>query len=221
MTLARLASNKIPHYEVRMSILPPAGDLHLLHNRSYETRIYTDGTDMIARAALRDLLPPNSMIPDDPEPLTMHHMIIELRVAVPTLEIIEVNLDFEEFPNHDCPSIVQAYDQLIGLSIARGFTHKIRELFGGPRGCTHVVALLQAVAPAVVQATWGMARATGAEAAASDSESQLRNLNTCHIYAEDGEKIQMIRRGERTDPPLSVTRRLVELGRDPEDFYGS
>jgi len=37
------------------------------------------------------------------------------------------------------------------LSIARGFTHKVRGLFGGPRGCTHTTALSQAMAPEAIQ----------------------------------------------------------------------
>lgn len=202
-----------------MSILPPDGDLQILHHRTYDTKVYTDGTDMIARGAIIDRKPPGTLIVGDPESVVMHHMVIELRVTFPGLEIIAVNLDFEEFPNHDCPSIVSAYDQLIGLSIARGFTHKIRELLGGPRGCTHVVALLQALAPAVIQSTWGVSKVIGAETSLSDKDAQMRNLNTCHIYAEDGEKIQQIRRGERTTAPIPVIRRMAELGRDPEEFY--
>ena len=45
---------------------------------------------------------------------------------------------------------------LVGLSIARGFTHRVRELFGGPRGCTHTTALLQAMAPIAMQCFWSM-----------------------------------------------------------------
>ena len=208
----------IPHYEVRMSILPPDGDLQILHHRTYDTKIYTDGTDIIARGAICDRKPPGTLIADDSESIVMHHMVIELRIAAPSLEITAVNLDFEEFPNHECPSIVKAYDGLVGLSIARGFTHKIRELFGGPRGCTHVVALLQALAPAVIQSTWSLSKVTGSDSGISPAEAQMRNLNTCHIYAEDGERIQSIRRGERTDPPLPAVRRLIELGRNPDEF---
>jgi len=36
---------------------------------------------------------------------------------------------------------VPHYESLVGLSIARGFTHKARELFGGPRGCSHILTL--------------------------------------------------------------------------------
>ena len=63
---------------------------------------------------------------------------------------------FETHPHTECVSIVDAYRGLVGLSITRGFTHKVRELFGGPRGCTHTTALLMAMAPVAVQCIWSM-----------------------------------------------------------------
>ena len=54
---------------------------------------------------------------------------------------------FEAHPHTTCPAIIEHYQGLVGLSIARGFTHQVRELFGGPRGCTHTTALLLAMAP--------------------------------------------------------------------------
>lgn len=202
-----------------MSILPPDGDLQILHHRTYDTKVYTDGTDLIARGAICDRKPPGTLIAGDTESIVMHHMVIELRIAVPTLEITGVKLDFEEFPHPECPSIIKAYEQLVGLSIARGFTHKTRELFGGPRGCTHVVALLQALAPAVVQSTWSLSKITESSNGPAAEDGEIRNLNTCHIWAEDGPQIQLIRRGERGEPPIPAVRRLIELGRDPDEFY--
>jgi hypothetical protein len=82
-----------------------------------------------------------------------------------------------------------------GLPIGRGFTHRIRELFGGPRGCTHTTALLQAMAPAVVQATWSMRSTRGAEvtdpeereaAIRQRQEARVRhNVDSCHVWAAD------------------------------------
>jgi hypothetical protein len=44
------------------------------------------------------------------------------------------------------------------------------------------------------------------------------NLNTCHIWDEDGEQVRRIRAGEDIGAPLSVTRRLDKLGRDPGEW---
>ena len=63
---------------------------------------------------------------------------------------------FEAHPHTTCVDIIGAYQGLVGLSITRGFTHKVRELFGGPRGCTHTTALLLAMGPVATQCSWSM-----------------------------------------------------------------
>ena len=208
-----------------MSILPPDDELELIHDRTYATRIYRVDGGLLARGAVRDQKPPGLYIEGDPDPLDIHHMVIELEVAVPELTITAVRLDFETHPHQACPSITAAYDQLVGLSIARGFTHRVRELFGGPRGCTHVVALLQALAPAVVQATWSLALMDQRRTQPGESADGLRagklaaNVNTCHVWAEESEHVAAIRAGEPPRPPIPVTERLVELGRDPGETF--
>ena len=44
------------------------------------------------------------------------------------------------------------------------------------------------------------------------------NINTCHVWAEDGEHIQEFKDGKMPAPPLQVTERLIELGRKPEEW---
>ena len=138
-------------------ILPADPDLPLLHTRNYEVRAYkVNDNEILIRGAVRDDKAPGLYVNDDPEPLTIHHMVIELRVSYPMMEILDANTELKEFPHHECPGIAPRYKQLVGLSIARGFTHKVRELFGGPRGCTHTTALLQAMGPVAIQCGWSM-----------------------------------------------------------------
>lgn len=203
-----------------MPLLPPDDDLELIHTRTYDTRVYLVEDHLVARGAVRDRKPPGLLVEDDPDTIDMHHMVLELTVSIPELIITAVSLDFESFPNPTCPSISDSYQQLVGLSIARGFTHRVRELFGGPRGCTHVVALLQALAPSIVQATWSLATierrrsADANEVVQGFDNSQFSSItNTCHVWDEDGEYVALIGRGESPGPPIPVTERLMELGR--------
>jgi hypothetical protein len=118
---------------------------------------FARGTDTIVLVGrVRDTKPPGLMIADDPDPLDIHHMVVTLTVSFPTLTITDARVEFHTHPHTTCPAIIDHYDKLVGLSIARGFTHKVRELFGGPRGCTHTTALLQAMAPVAIQATWSL-----------------------------------------------------------------
>ncbi len=210
-----------------MSLLPPDEDLRLIHTRQYDTRVYLVDDHLIARGAVCDTKPPGALIEGDDAWIDMHHMVVELKVSLPDLTITEVDLVFETFPNTPCPSISDTYQQLVGISIARGFTHKVRELFGGPRGCTHVGALLQALAPAVVQATWALSAIKRREAAKAgqpqrevDNSKFQGNLNTCYLWREDGEAVALIRKGEIPDPPLPAVNRLRELGRDASEWQG-
>ena len=211
------------------------GDRKLLHDRTYRVRAYfEDEGHMRIRGMVRDRKPAGLYMPGDDKALMVHHMVVDLVVAYPTLVIEAANVVIETHPHEGCPRIEQHYGNLVGLSIARGFTHKVRELFGGPRGCTHTTALLQAMAPVAIQSTWSM-RATVAPAGEGPGMSQplapprrmtpeqrkeaLRfNLNTCHVWAEDGEMMAAIERGETIPPPLWAEERLQALGREAEEW---
>jgi hypothetical protein len=208
------------------SLLPPDGDLDIIHTRRYETRVYRVGEDeMLVRGAISDMKPPGLYVADDPEELEIHQMQVEMRVRLPDLVIIDVVTAFETHPHNACPKILNHYNHLVGLNIARGFTRKVRELFGGPRGCTHITALLQAMAPAVVQSTWSMAvkhhREQGITPGSIDPNrgSMFQsNINTCHVWDEDGEYVAEMVAGKIPEPPLQVTQRLIQLGRKPEEW---
>ena len=208
-------------------ILPPDDDesgLEPLHDREYRVRAYRrPNGNLVVRGAVRDQKPPNLYFPDDHEPMTIHHMQVDHEIEFPKLVIADVQVRFETHPHTACPRIIDNYDGLIGLSITRGFTHRVRELFGGPRGCSHTTALLQAMGPVAVQSMWSMtmlaARAEGRHGfvARRDEDFDQRmmrvtsNINTCHVWQEDGELIEAVRTGV-AELPLFVRRRMDTLG---------
>jgi hypothetical protein len=212
-------------------ILPPAPDgaVPILHDREYRVRAYRLAPDrLLLQGAVRDQKPPGLYIAEDPDPLTIHHMQLSLTVAFPELVIVDAVCDFESHPFDRCPTITGHYRELIGLSIARGFTHKVRELFGGPNGCTHTTAMLQAMAPVAVQCFWSMQAAqaieNGDEAfqpGKNDNDLWRRNINTCHVWAEDGELVAARERGETDGVPVFLRTRLAALGIDPNDDAGA
>ncbi len=201
---------------------PPEGAVPVLHNREYRVQSYRLAEDrLLVQGALRDQRPPGISIPADPDPLTMHHMLVEIEVQMPALEIVAARTNIATHPHNICQDIEERYDLLVGLSIARGFTHKVRELFGGPRGCTHTTALLQAMAPVAVQSRNGLRAANAIidgrpHPLVEDSEtSRFTHLsNTCHVWAEDGDLMSEVKVGGMRRPMLTVRRRLEELGMD-------
>ncbi len=205
---------------------PPSTAVPILHNREYRVQSYRLSPDLLLiQGALRDQKPPGIFIPDDPESITVHHMVVELEVSYPELEIVGVRTDFDAFPHESCPVIIDHYEKLIGLSFARGFTHKVRELFGGPRGCSHTTALLQAMAPIAVQSRSGFEIIEAAQTGAphpfftdTPRDDEWRRLvNTCHLWREDGERVLGYEAGEPRGQMLQIRRRLAELGRDEQN----
>ena len=205
-------------------------DSQLIHERAYVVRAYRkDDQTLVLRGSVRDQKPPGLYVPEDPEPLTVHHMIVNLHIAVPSLQITQAKAVLETHPHTGCPRIEDHYGNLVGLSIARGFTHKVRELFGGPRGCTHTTALLQAMAPVAVQSLWSFRVAQsnegdmGGPMATQEARegAMAMNMNTCHIWAEDGDQITAIRNGQPLEAPVWITKRFQKLGLDPERWRGN
>jgi len=212
-------------------ILPPDPEgLEVLHDREYRVRAFRTAEDrLLIRGAVRDQKPPGMYVPEDPEPLTMHHMLVELEVDFPSLEIVRAEAVLDVHPHTSCTDIEPRYGLLVGLSIARGFTNRVRELLGGPRGCTHTTALIQAMAPVAVQCFWSMRASSARRAEAdapfaptddrsADAAAWRYNIGSCHVWAADGEHVTAIQQGGEVEIPLTIERRMRDLGRDPDDF---
>lgn len=213
--------------------LPPEPDEPLLHQRQYTVRSYRMGPDQLRiRGMVHDQKPPGMIIEGDPEPLSVHQMVVDLVVDYPSLVISGAEVLMEVTPHSGCTSIEPEYGKLVGVSVTRGFSRTVQELFGGPRGCTHVGALLQAMAPVAIQSRWSMRTMnlgetpvgiglSAAEAAEQRREAMLFNLNTCHVWADGGELIEKVKAGGDPEPPRWAVTRLAELGRSIQEWYDS
>jgi hypothetical protein len=182
----------------------------------------------LLRGAIVDEKPAGLYIENDPDPIWMHHMIVELQIVYPTFLIEKASVEFKNHPHLGCTNITDHYQKLEGMSIARGFNAKVRELFGSSRGCTHIGALLAAMAPVAIQTGWSMRVSSIGEIDDSSKSPEdfqeqrvkqfASTINTCHIWDENGAMIAKVRTGEEIEMPLPVVRRLRDLGRDETDW---
>ena len=130
------------------------------------------------------------------------------------MEITAAAVLFEAHPHDACGSIAPHYGELVGLSIARGFTHEVRQRFGGPRGCTHTTALLLAMAPVAIQSIWSLQVVDDREAGREWRRPQdlppeeraqrwAATLNSCHVWDATGRvrSARPRRRGRRHPDP--------------------
>jgi hypothetical protein len=127
-------------------------------------------------------------------PGIIHQMFIRLLVDNSTLEIEDVQVEMPSVPREECLETIDSIAPVKGLTIAGGFTSKVKKLAGGNRGCSHMVALLTAMAPAAVQgyAAYQSQKPSGF---ASNSAIVVQFLvNTCWPWREDGPLVKEHRR---------------------------
>jgi len=190
-----------------------------IHRRGYDTEVFADDDDtMRVVGRLTDTKPVGLSLMDG-EPIVIHDMTVELSVRMPGFEIVKVEADMHVHPYAQCPQIVADYQQLVGLSIGRGYTRKVRELFGGPSGCSHIGALLIAMAPVAIQASWAFVQLHDDPLELAQREfnpettgRQMQlNTNTCHMWREDGDQMASVKLGQRPVRPMWEAARLEEL----------
>ena len=98
------------------SILPDDAELTPIHDREYRVRSNRLAADrMLVRGAIRDQKPPGLYISRDPDPITVHHMVVELEVVLPGFTIARAEVTFESYPHLACGSITDHYKKLEGL----------------------------------------------------------------------------------------------------------
>ena len=124
-------------------MFPENPDFPLIHTRRYEVRAFRMAADrLMLRGVVVDEKPAGLYLQGDEQPLWLHHMIVDLEIVYPTFLIEKASATFHEHPHLECTQITDHYKKLEGMSIARGFNAKVKELFAGARGCTHITALL-------------------------------------------------------------------------------
>lgn len=115
--------------------------------------------------------------------LVIHDMRVTLRVRHPDLVITAASAAMDSRPYTLCTDALAPLQQLVGLSVARGFTRAVNERFGRAQGCAHLTALIHAIAPVVRQAAGVAFHGTRTS---PDASSDLWFVNTCQAWREDG-----------------------------------
>jgi hypothetical protein len=118
---------------------------------------------------------------DAGEPL--HDMWLRLTVD-DRFRIHDVEARTDGSPFGLCPAITARYRQLIGVRVGPGWSLKLRELFGGVNGCTHLTELLGPVATTLFQTVYGR-RYDEEDVKPPEQRTPPPVLNTCHALASD------------------------------------
>jgi Protein of unknown function (DUF2889) len=176
---------------------PVPTDAVPLHRRSVEFEAFDGGETIVVVGTLRDSRP---WAEDGRAVQTVHDMELKVTVRVDTMTITEATAVMRTFPHIECPGITDAFAELVGLSVTRGYTRAVQSRFGGPRGCTHLEQLARSLGPVVVQAvTSRRARAValGQQADLLSGAGSPWARDSCHIWAEGGVADQKLAAGWR------------------------
>jgi len=122
----------------------------------------------------------------------VHHMVIQLKVKGPGMEIEKAEAAMPHHPRKDCPEVLPSIRNLEGVRIAPGYTMKVKRIIGGVKGCAHLTSLVIAMGESAVQGYWA---AYGAERAKSGlrEETIKKFINTCHLWREGGPILKGLR----------------------------
>ena len=160
-----------------------------VHTRNISVATYGCGTDhILVEGILKDdrlkshyLLSGEKRPPD-----TVHHMIVRILVDTRSLTITAVETEMPDTPHDTCIETRDSLNALVGLTIAPGFTSRVKKAVGGVKGCVHLTALLLTMAPAAVQGYWAhMARKPAADALSPRALEQYL-IDTCRVWRRDG-----------------------------------
>ncbi|MBN1472439.1 MAG: DUF2889 domain-containing protein [Syntrophaceae bacterium] len=169
-----------------------------LHTRKIEISTYEyDEQKIIVEGFLKDERFRNShLITGEKFPIgVIHHMQIRLLINLSSFVIEDVDVDMPGVPREVCRETRGSLAPIKGLTISPGFRAKVKKMAGGIKGCTHLVELLSAMAPAFFQ---------GYAAYLSQKPSWFDKnhikivgkflVNTCHAWREDGPFMEMFKK---------------------------
>ncbi|MHB9098100.1 MAG: DUF2889 domain-containing protein [Syntrophales bacterium] len=169
-----------------------------VHTRTIEvTTCDYDGQRMIVEGFLRDeRFQESHTITGETVPGgVVHHMAIRLLVNCSNLVIEDIDVEQMTVPRGVCRETIDCLAPIKGLTITRGFTAKVKKLAGGNKGCTHLVELIQAMAPAVFQG-FGAHQSQKPSTFDPDRAQMIMQylVNTCRVWREDGPFVEMFKK---------------------------
>lgn len=174
-----------------MALPPAASDRQLKHRRSIDVQVYArDHGLWEVDAHLSDTKTHDMQLAGQRRAAgqPIHDMLLRL-VVDGQLNILEAGAETRWMPYAgECDSFGDAYGQLVGLNLARGFRRAVAERLGGTRGCTHLTELAQVLPTAVIQAFGSTVLNAGAERTPDSIPFQI---DRCRTYRRDGQVVRL------------------------------
>lgn len=123
-----------------------------------------------------------------PKGQPVHEMWVRLTID-DQLIVQEAVAATDHAPYPMCREILPNLERLVGLSVTGGFKKQVRARIGGTAGCTHILALIDAISNVAVHAVAGKRRDLGRDrmlGTYGTRDGKVHPLiGSCHSYAPD------------------------------------
>lgn len=170
-----------------MSVAPPAAPRRLLHLRRVTCEAFeredglldVEGLLIDTKPTPVQLVTGRSIEPGS----SIHRMRVRLTVNRDQW-IVAANAYSEAHPHQECEGVEAAYHKLVGLRIEPGFTGRVKQLFRGEAGCTHISELIPPMATTLFQVLWATGDFANPDSAASSP------VGGCHGLRLDGQVVR-------------------------------
>lgn len=86
-----------------------------------------------------------------PEGYPIHEMLVRM-VIDDSYQIKSIDIETPNTPTFECPYAAEAYQNLIGVIIGKGFNARVHEIVKRENGCTHLTEVFRQMATTVFQA---------------------------------------------------------------------
>ncbi|NOY70599.1 MAG: DUF2889 domain-containing protein [Deltaproteobacteria bacterium] len=126
-------------------------------------------------------------------PGIVHDMVVRMRVKGPELIIKDIEVEMETVPREECRKTLNSLIPIKGMKIRSGFTGRVKAAVGGARGCSHLVELLLAMAPAAVQGAWTAVAAKPIDSSKLSGNALAFLDNTCWVWRSNGSLMQELK----------------------------
>ena len=121
------------------------------------------------------------------EPGFIHHLTVTMTLALPKLEIMNIEAAMPVIPHAECAEIRDAVKRLRHIVIKHGFTDEVQRRFGKTQGCIHMMNLILAMGSAAVQGMWSYysRKKTDQQARTPDVDETML-LDSCWVWRKEG-----------------------------------
>ena len=170
-----------------------------VHTRDIQIATYAyDDAHIIVEGELNDnrIIPNFSHTGELFPPGNIHHMLIRLLIEIESIRIVQVEIEMPGIPHQECPETIPIFAKLEGMRIAPGFTSKVRNLIGGPKGCAHLNGLLMAMASAAIQGLWTYRAKDRRQNKDIGELADDYLIDTCWVWRQDGPLVGRLPKGD-------------------------